>query len=156
MAFQFAKCFAHLYFDKICKRPSKCNLLVWIRLFHTVLLLLPFNLACVHIRRCTYYSTHDLPGNVLTLDDLGLLLEELTGVCERWYPLGLQLKVRPEMLDRIREQFHDPTHQLLEMLKTWLSTSDNTSWKTLTDTLKSRSVGCSATITIMKSKYRYN
>ena len=59
----------------------------------------------------------------------------------QWYQLGLQLKVKTGTLDRIRAQFSDPRDQLLEMLKTWLTTSDNTSWKTLTEALRSRSVG---------------
>ena len=83
------------------------------------------------------------------MDDHGLLLEELdhaflldelVNVRERWYPLGLQLKVRPEMLDRIRAQFSDSRDGLRETLKTWLTTSDNASWKALTDALKSQSV----------------
>ena len=41
----------------------------------------------------------------MTLDDLSLLLEELMRVREQWYRLGLQLKVRPETLETIREQF---------------------------------------------------
>ena len=78
---------------------------------------------------------------MLTLDDLGLLLEELVNVRTQWYPLGLQLKVRTGTLDRIRAQFHDPRDQLLEMLKTWLTTAVNPSWKALINALRSRSVG---------------
>lgn len=65
------------------------------------------------------------------------------GVRDRRYNLGLQLKVssRPGTLDRIRVQFSDSREWLPEMLKTWLTTGDNTSWKALTDALKSQSVG---------------
>ena len=62
-------------------------------------------------------------------------------VTVQWYPLGLQLKVKTGTLDSIRTQFQNPKDQLLEMLKTWLTTSDNTSWRTLIDALRSRSVG---------------
>ena len=103
--------------------------------------------------RCSYYSTSDLPGNILTLDDLGLLLEELLGVRIQWYPLGLQLKVKVEILDRIREQFPDPRDQLQEMLKTWLTTSDNPSLKTLTDALRSRSVRASQLADYVEANY---
>ena len=99
------------------------------------------------------YSTPDFPENKLTLDDLGLLLEELTVVHRQWYYLGLQLKVRPETLDIIKAQFPDPTHLLLEILKTWLTTSDNPSWKTLTDALRSRSVGASQLAADLQKKY---
>ena len=87
------------------------------------------------------------------MDDLGLLLEELVNVCEQWYPLGLQLKVRPEVLDRIKEQFSDSTHQLLEVLKTWLTTSDNASWKALTDALRSQSVSGYQIADYLENKY---
>ena len=95
------------------------------------------------------------------MDDLGLLLEELLFVSELWYRLGLELKVRPETLetiaaqfsDRIREQFSNSKDQLLEMLKTWLTTSDNTSWKTLTDALRSRIVRKSDLADILDAKY---
>ena len=87
------------------------------------------------------------------MDDLGLLLEELTVVCEQWYYLGLQLKVRLETLDIIRAQIFDPINQLLELLKTWLTTSDNTSWKTLTGALRSRSVGKSQLAADLQKKY---
>ena len=71
------------------------------------------------------------------------VLEEVLDVSAHWYPLGLQLQVRISMLDSIRIQFQNPSDQLLEMLKTWLTTSDNTIWKTLTNALRSRSVGAS-------------
>ena len=57
------------------------------------------------------------------------------------YNLGLQLKVRTGTLDCIRKQFSDPKDQLREVLKTWLTTCDNTNWKTLINALRSRSVG---------------
>ena len=95
----------------------------------------------------------DLSGNKLTLDDLGQVMEEILDVSAQWYHLGLQLKVRIGTLDRIRTQFTDPRDQLLEMLKTWLTTSDNTSWKTLTDALRSRSVGASQLASVLETKY---
>ena len=103
----------------------------------------------------TYYSTLDLAGKKLTLDDLGLLLEELMVVREGWHCmyLGLQLKVNVETLDVIRAEFSDTRDQLQEMLKTWLTTSDNTSWKTLTVALRNRSVNESGTADYLESKY---
>ena len=70
-----------------------------------------------------------------------------------WYELGVQLKMRSSTLDRIQAQFHDSNRQLLEMLKTWLTTSDNTSWKTLTDALRSRSVRASQLARVLEAKY---
>ena len=94
----------------------------------------------------------DLSGNKLTLDDLGQVMEEVLDVSAQWYHLGLQLKVRTGTLDRIRTQFHDPRDQLLEMLKSWLTTSDNTSWTTLTDALRSRSVGATQLAGVLETK----
>ena len=71
----------------------------------------------------------------------------------RWYNLGLQLGVRPETLDRIRARFNDPRDQLREMLKIWLTTSDNPSWKTLTDALKSPVMGESQLAGGLETKY---
>ena len=87
------------------------------------------------------------------MDDLGQVMEEVLDVSAQWYHLGLQLKVRTGTLDRIRTQFHDPRDQLLETLKTWLTASDNTSWKTLTDALGSRSVGASQLASVLEAKY---
>ena len=104
-----------------------------------------------------YYSTPDLPGKVLTLDDLGLLLEELLGVRTNWYYLGLLLKLSTGTLDGIKRDFPNPRDQLLEILKTWLRTSYNRSynhrWKTLLDALRSRSVGASQLADHLEAKY---
>ena len=91
---------------------------------------------------------------MLTLDDFGQVLEELHDVREEWYFLGLQLKLRPETLDTIKAQFSDSTRLLLEMLKTWLTDSDNTSWKTLTNALRRRSVGERGLADHLVSKYK--
>ena len=87
------------------------------------------------------------------MDDLRCVLEEVLAVSPQWYQLGLQLNLRIGTLDSIRRQFSGPNHQLLEMLKTWLTTSDNTSWKTLTDALRSRSVGAGQLASILETKY---
>ena len=101
--------------------------------------LFSYSSSCCTVR--IYYFTLDLPGNLLTLNDLGLLLEELMDVYQKWYLLGLKLGVSVQTLDRIRTQFPDSRDQLLEMLKTWLTNSDNTRWETLIDALRSRGVG---------------
>ena len=95
----------------------------------------------------------DLLGNKLTSNDLGRVLDEVLDVSAHWYPLGLQLQVRISTLDGIRIQFQNPRDQLLEMLKSWLTSSDNTSWKTLTDALRSRSVGASQLAGVLETKY---
>ena len=87
------------------------------------------------------------------MDDLGCVLEEVVDLSAQWYLLGLQLKVKIGTLDNIQAQFADPKRQLLEMLKAWLSTSDNTTWKTLTNALRSQSVGAGQLAGELEKKY---
>ena len=90
---------------------------------------------------------------MLTSDDLGHVLEEVLDVSAQWYTLGRQLKVRSGTLDSIQAQSSDPELQLQEMLKTWLTTSDNPSWKTLTDALRSQSIGGGQLAGLLEKKY---
>ena len=94
-----------------------------------------------------------LSGNKLTPDDLGYVLEEVLDVSPQWYNLGLQLKLRSGTLDMIRTRFSDPKDQLLEMLKTWLTTNDNPCWRTLTDALRSQSVRATQLAADLETKY---
>ena len=71
----------------------------------------------------------------------------------QWYLLGVQLKVKIGTLDSIRAQFSDPKYQLLEMLKAWLTTNDNTTWKILTNALRSQIVGASQLADELEKKY---
>ena len=89
----------------------------------------------------------------LTPNDLGKVLDEILDISARWYELGLQLQLKTGTLDSIQVQFSDPKRQLLEMLKTWLNTSDNTTWKTLTVALRSQSVGASQLAGVLEAKY---
>ena len=88
------------------------------------------------------------------MDDLRLLLEELVDMHVRWYNFGLQLGVRHETLHATEmSQFSDSRDQLLEMLKVWLTTSDNTSWKVLSDALRSPTMGQSQLAGSLERKY---
>ena len=89
----------------------------------------------------------------MTSDDLSHVLEEVVDISARWYQLGLQLGVKPGTLDRIRAQFSDPRDQLLEMLKTWLESDVNCSWKTLVEALRSRSVETRQLAEVLETKY---
>ena len=71
----------------------------------------------------------------------------------QWYSLGLQLKLSVGTLDMIGREFHNPRDRLLEMLKTWLRTAVNPSWKILTNALRSRNVGASLLADIYEAKY---
>ena len=95
----------------------------------------------------------DLPGNKLTSDDLGHVLEEVLDVAAQWYNLGLKLKVRTGRLNCIRAEFNTPENQLREMLNAWLTAGDNPSWKTLIDALRSKMVGASQLAATLETKY---
>ena len=100
---------------------------------------------------CQFYS--DLSGNKLTSDDLHCVSEEVSDVRAAWYPLGIQLKLSSGTLDSIRTQFQTPIDQLLEMLKTWLTTGNNPTWKNLTDALRSQTVGRNDLADVLETKY---
>ena len=81
------------------------------------------------------------------------MLGEVLDVAAQWYNLGLQLKVRTGTLDSISTQFNAPPDQLRQMLKTWLTSGDSATWKTLTDALRNRIVGASQLASVLETKY---
>ena len=89
----------------------------------------------------------------MTLDDLGGVLGEVLDMSAEWYDLGLQLKVRITKLDSIKEDFTAAKHRLREMLKAWLTTGDNPSWKTLIDALRSPVVEASQLAAALETKF---
>ena len=74
-------------------------------------------------------------------------------VCDQWNGLGLNLHLGVETMDRIRELIPNVTDKLLEVLKTWLTTSDNPSWKTISDALRSPRVRANRLAGGLESKY---
>ena len=90
---------------------------------------------------------------MLTSDDLGCVLEGVLDAAAQWYNLGLKLNVSTATLDSIQEDFTATQHCLREMLKAWLNTGDNPSWKTLIDALKSPLVGASQLTAVLEVQY---
>ena len=87
------------------------------------------------------------------MDDLGSDVKEVLGVSAEWYKLGLQLKVKPGILDSIWSDFTATKDQLQEMLKAWLITGDNPTWKALIDALRSKMVGASQLAAVLEAKF---
>ena len=87
----------------------------------------------------------------MTPDELDRVLEEVCDTSAHWYPLGLRLSVTTGTLERLRAHLSDPRDQLQEMLRTWLKTGVNPSWKDLTDAL--RGLGSSQLAEALKMKY---
>ena len=89
----------------------------------------------------------------LSIDDLGLIQEELIDVCINSYDIGLQLKVPVGKLNSIKVEYSKPSDQLREMLMTWLKTDTLHEWQTIADALKSRTVGESKLASDIEAKY---
>ena len=90
----------------------------------------------------------------LSLDDLGQVLEELHNVSPRWYKIGLQLKLSPDTMDKIKGEESDSNDQLLEMLKVWLKNVEPTpTWEALVQALRTRSVGRDKEANRLEEKY---
>ena len=71
----------------------------------------------------------------------------------RWFQIGLHLGVSVWKLESIDAQYSDARDQLQEMLKTWLTTSVYHSLKSLTDALRSPTVGASQLAGVLEAKY---
>ena len=85
---------------------------------------------------CNCYSTNKQTME-LTINNLGLVHEEMFEARAEWYYIGLKLRVRVDFLDSIRSQFSSPKDLLRETLKEWLKTTDDTTWKALVKALRS-------------------
>ena len=90
----------------------------------------------------------------LSLDDLAQVLEELHNVSPWWYNIGLQLKLSPDTMDKIKGEESDSNVQLREMLKVWLKRVEPTpTWEALVQALKTRSVGRGQEANKLEEKY---
>ena len=90
----------------------------------------------------------------LSLNDLGQVIEELHDASLKWYKIGLQLKVSPTCLDKIKEEESDSSDKLLEMLKAWLKKVEpKPTWSALVKVLRTRSVGEEKEAIRLEEKY---
>ena len=65
----------------------------------------------------------------------------LVEISYKWYDIGLQLKMKPSALRRIRSQYSDPVECLREMLSDWLiGIAPYPTWEALAQALESRTV----------------
>ena len=79
----------------------------------------------------------------LTVDQLGVIREELLKACTKWYDIGLALKVPVNTLDSIKldVQLGNHSDKLRETLKIWLKRATEPSWQDIVGVLKSPVVG---------------
>jgi len=80
-------------------------------------------------------------GLPLRIADLATLLNALFQCHTKWYNLGIQLRVDMSMLDSIKVQYDDSRDQLREVIKGWLTTSDNPTWEVIVKALRSPVIG---------------
>lgn len=81
---------------------------------------------------------------VLSANNLGDVYEELFDVSKKWYDIGLQLNLRPGVLDAIEsDHYFDSVNTCLrKMLHQWLKTTiPPPTWEVLASALERRTVG---------------
>ena len=89
---------------------------------------------------------------MLEESDLGLLTQELTGVKQKWYEIGVNLKLH-DKVNKIRHQYSDPDVCLRETLKAELQHSTSTTWRNIVDALRSPGVGDPQLADQLEAKY---
>ena len=78
----------------------------------------------------------------LTQDDLKDVLEVLWNARDKWYNIGLQLRIDPSTLDAIAMETmkHESDERLRHTLLSWLRSAGKKTWKMLYDALRVSSV----------------
>ncbi len=96
-----------------------------------------------------YAHTED----VLSAEDLRVLVEELVDVAPKWCPFGLQLGVSPSFLAGLRRK----DDQLFDVLMKWLRNAvpphPPATWAMIVAALQSKSVGEPRLAETLKKKY---
>ena len=77
---------------------------------------------------------------MLEESDLDLLTQELTGMKQKWYEIGVDLGLENQVHD-IHRQYSDPDVCLRETLRAELQHSTPTTWRNIVDALRSPGVG---------------
>ena len=88
---------------------------------------------------------------MLEESDLDLLTQELSGVKQKWYEIGVDLDI-PKM-NEIRHQYSDPDVCLRETLRAELQHPTPTTWRNIVDALRSPGVGESQLADQLEAKY---
>ena len=88
------------------------------------------------------------------MSDLSCVREELLDVSHQWFDIGLKLKLSVGTLERVRDQYPDPSASLREILLHWLKKVDPPpTWEGLACALESRTVGESRLAEQLRTKY---
>ena len=84
--------------------------------------------------------------------DLDLLTQELSGVKQKWYEIGVDLE-NEDKVDEIHRQYSDPDVCLRETLRAELQDSAPTTWRNIVDALRSPDVRESQLGDELEAKY---
>ena len=88
------------------------------------------------------------------MNALSCVLDELLDVSHKWFNLGLKLQLSVGILERVRDQYSDPSTSLREMLLHWLKKVDPPpTWEGLACALESRTVGEPRLAEQLRTKY---
>ena len=104
----------------------------------------------------TLYSSQVLisTGMHLGPDDLLEVLQEVWDASNKWFNIGLQLKLTPDALKNIKQQYSDQHDALREMLSLWLDGMGSLpTWATLAGALESRIVGVNLLAAELRTKH---
>ena len=73
-----------------------------------------------HTHTCTQTLTHlAIAQDNFNINDLPLLLEKLSSITARWYPLGIQLNIDPNTLSGFEQEHNDVKFYLSRTLSLW-------------------------------------
>ena len=72
--------------------------------------------------------------------DLDLLTQELNGVKQKWYEIGVDLGL-PYTVQNIRSKYSDPDVCLKMMLEKQLEVFPTTTWRNIVDALRNPDIG---------------
>ena len=89
---------------------------------------------------------------MLEESDLDLLTQELTGVKQKWYEIGVDLGL-DVIVNDIRRQYSDPDVCLRETLRAELQSRYHTTWRNFVDALRSPDVTESQLADQLEAKY---
>ena len=88
------------------------------------------------------------------VSDLSCVREELLDVSHKWFDIGLKLRLSVGTLERIRDQYSNPSISLREMLLHWLKKVDPPpTWEGIACALESRTVGEPRLAEQLRTKY---
>ncbi len=107
-----------------------------------------WNYCCIHSIVCCYmWLIAIIPGSeqrnldrVLTDDDLQEVYEAVYEARDKWFNMGMALKLKVGSLNAIKAGSGDVDENCLNMLQEWLHNGTNKTWRAIAEALGSKTV----------------